>query len=347
MKKSFKALKISFIMGLLLFSMIAVVAPTSSAESKLTTLDTVEEDGGRSKLISFPAYIFMTFDTTELNKPLIIDQAVSVPITIEYKHDVPKSLFNMFALTPLLQNMIFYGSAIAPMIQVRLDVDGPEWANIHFAQPDVIFDIPNPEQSTIVNTELIISPYREAPAKPYSIDITATSTSAGRVTSSSRVFTVTFTPSYIPMINVKIDKPVREVSPRESVNFGVTITNNANKNTIVRFSYDAPNGWAPVINPREIELPPLGTSEVIFSVKAPYNIGWHDETTSMQIICQPFPSPLTAENLSQYEIAAQVADVRLTNYGFSVSGIEPFLLVLVIILIVIIVVFLYLRKQKK
>lgn len=333
-----------FIVGLLMLSIFTIVSPNISADSNFDLPDALKETN-KTGILSFPAYIEMDFDTSPLDKPLIIDQAVSVPVEITYKHGIPKKLYNLIPF-PLVRNQFFFGSAMAPMIQIQLDVKKPDWANVYFAQPSIIMEMPMPEEKSTVQTELIISPYREAPARAYTLEITASSNVAGKVQSTSRLFTVTFTPSYIPMINVEVDKPVREVSPKETVNIPIKVTNNANKNTIVKFSYDAPSEWAPIINPPEIELPPLGTGTVTFSVQAPYSLGWHDEPVHMRVICQPYPSPLSG-NLSQYEIGAQFADIRIVNYGFSIAGIEPLLMVLVILIVIVVIVWFYQKKRKK
>jgi len=347
MIKNLKMVKSLFIVGSLLLSIFIVISPVISAKSDFELLNKETNNGGTGGLLSFPAYIYITTDESALKKPLIIDQSVTVPINITYKHGVPKQLYNLIP-GQLIKNQFFFGSAMAPQIQITLSVvEKPDWANIYFTQPSVLMDMPMPEEKSTISTELVISPYREAPARPYTITILASSNAAGKVQSFTLSKSITFTPSYIPMINVEVEKPMREVSPKETVNFIVKVTNNANKNTIVKFSYNAPKEWAPIINPREIELPPLGIGEATFSVQAPYGIGWHDKTTSMEIICQPYPSPISGEDLSKYEIAAQTADIRVTNYGFSIAGIEPFLVLLVIIVIALAIVWSYQKKKNK
>lgn len=352
MAKNKKVVKNALIVGLLLMSIMHVVLPSISAQDTNQAVSAQDANQGRNKLLTFPSYILLNYDDSPLKKPLIIDQSVSVPFEIKYYHEVPESLYKLVPGS-LLRNTIFFGSAIQPQVQIKLEIiDGPDWANIYFTQPDLIFQIPTPgvkvDDIQPQKTKLIISPYREAPAKPVSIKIKATAAAVGRVEAAERTTEVPFTPSYIPLIDVKVDNPVREVSPRESVSIGITIKNNANKHTIVKLSTDAPGNWAPVLSPSEIELAPSETYVATFSVKAPYGLGWHDKTTSMKVICKPLPSPLSdMENYSKYEIAEQVAFVQLTNYGFSLSGIEPFLGVTAIIIILVAIVLMYMKKQKK
>lgn len=325
----------SILIGLLLISIFAMISPVTSAQEE------------RGRILEFPSYITITYDPSALEKPFMIDKAVNVPIKIEYSHQVPSAWYKLIPL-PTIRNLFFFGNAMAPQVLIKLEiVDKPDWANIHFTQPDLLFEMPEPGESITQETQLVISPYREAPAKPYTITLRATSERAGRVKGFTRDVTITFTPNYIPMISIEVDKPMRQVSPRETVNFNIKITNNANKDTVVRCSYVAPEEWAPIITPREIELKPLQTGQVTFSVRAPYDIGWHDQTVSMRVICQPYPSPLSPDiNQSEYEIAAQVADIQVTNYGFSVGGAEPFIVVLIVILIIIVVVILKFKMKK-
>lgn len=278
----------------------------------------------------------MDFDTTDLNKPLSIDQPVTVPLTIKYYNDFPSEfefLFGLPGIGMLFKKQVF-GSAMAPLQQIKLSiVDPPEWANIHLVKPTVLAQVPFPsDPDTIIETDLVIIPYREAPAESTSITVVAECDDVGKLSSFSDEFTITFSPVYIPRINVVVEQPVRQVSPRETVNFKVTITNNANKRTIVRFDYNAPSEWAPVIT-REVDLAPMAKEVVYFSVKAPYDFGWHDKTISMTVKCQPYPDPLP-DNLSQFESAAISADIQITNYGFSFSGAEPILVILLIIVII-------------
>ncbi len=350
MKNSLGTIKIVMIVAIFMLNIIAIFPTVSSGETgnySEVVNSILAKENQDEKAISYNQYIDVIFDVEQLNKPLVIDQSVNIPVTVKYWHDVPEQLYKAFGLFPLIRNQFFFGAAMAPQVQIKLDfIDKPDWANLNFQSPSVIVDIPNPGETITVTTTMILSPYREAPAKPKSIDIEASVESQGRLKSFNRPFTISFTPSYIPMIFVRINEPVREVSPRETVTFEVEIINNANKYTLVEVDFDASREWAPVLSPREVEIPPGRRETVIFSVKAPYGLGWHDKTTSMTLTCQPYPSPLPT-NFSQYEIGEVKADIQITNYGFSISGIEPFLVFIIIIFVIILVVWFRLKKEEK
>jgi len=340
MTQKYKSVKILVILGLFLISSLGMSILSVSADDSSMAL----RDGGG--LISFGQYIELEFDKSELNKPLTIDQPVNVPITVTYTHDVPASFLSFIQnLAPLMYNKLIFGSMMAPQQQLKITIsDNVDWADIYIDDPIVDIPIPEAGTSSVRKVNLVVTPYREAPAQPKSISVLAECDAVGSLKANSKEHTLTFTPVYIPRIDVVCSSPIRQVGPRENVNFDIKIKNNANKNTIVKLSWDAPEKWAPIMSPQEIYITPNGEETVVFSVTAPYDFGWHDYQTSMRIICQPYPDPMPADNLSSYAIAQVEQGVKVLNYGFSFSGAEPILAVVIVIAVAII---LYLYKKTK
>lgn len=336
MKKNLKTVKATLLIGVLLFSIIISFASSVSAQ---------DPEERNSKIIAFNSYLYVTFDKTNLAKPLNIDEVIDVPMKVTFKTGVPDG-FILNLMPNTLKNWLIYGDAMSPQQKIELSViDKPDWANINLVQPSLLIDFPEPGGEISVDTNLEISPYREAPAVPYSITIEAKCDPVGRIRGISLPFTLTFTPSYIPQVEIYVDEPVREVGPRETVNFNVRIENKANKHTIVQLEHMAPDDWAPSLNVKEIEIAPASSEEVTFSVIAPYSFGWHDNTVSMELKCTPYPSPKPSQYLDIYQNASVGADITITNYGFSVSGSEPIFIVIVIAVIVLIAVLYVYRKK--
>lgn len=302
---------ITGILVLLLLSL-ATIGPVVSADE-----NTAAED--RVKLFSFQSYIDITADDAALNKNLLIDQSINVPLTITYSTDVPDNFLQF--LPWQLRNIILYGSMIGPMQQITLEVlDKPDWADINLAKNDILTNIPNENNPIEKTTSLILSPYEEAPAQPYTITLKASCDQIGRINKFSTQITISFTPSFVPTITIIPENPTRTVGPRESVNFEIKIKNEANKKARItpRINTSA-SEWSPTINPPFFDILPGAEESFTFSVYSPYDFGWHNEIQSFQIdiTTQIFPLNEDAAVGGPYAIY-----LRLNNYGFSMPGFE-------------------------
>jgi len=303
---------ITSILVLLLLSL-ATVGPVVTADETTTSAE------DRVKLFSFQSYIDITADDTALNQNLAIDQSINVPITITYSTDVPDNFLQF--LPWQLRNIILYGSMIGPMQQITLEVlDKPDWADINLAKNDILTNIPNENNPIEKTTSLILSPYEEAPAQPYTITLKASCDQIGRINKFSTQITISFTPSFVPTITIIPENPTRTVGPRESVNFEIKIKNEANKKARItpRINTSA-SEWSPTINPPFFDILPGAEESFTFSVYSPYDFGWHNEIQSFQIdiTTQIFPLNEDAAVGGPYAIY-----LRINNYGFSTPGFE-------------------------
>ncbi len=335
MVKKFDSVKLILILGILL---IGLLTPSLSIPSGKVKADETKS----LALYSFNSYIFIEYDTTPLNEPLFIDESKSVQVTIKYKTDVPE---NFLKLLPWqIKNIIIFGSMIGPMQTIHLEIiDEPEWADIYIATPDVIMDIPVGDEIIEQKTTLILSPKIEAPATPETITIRATSKKIGRINVASMDTTVTFTPSFVPTVTIIPDNPTRTVSPRESVNFKISVTNEANKKARIIPSLNrngSINEWSPTINPPFMDLNPGSSGDFTFSIYTPYSFGWHNDIQAFQIdfTAQIFPLQAAAPEGGPYPIY-----LRVNNYGLSLPGFEG---ITVLAAIAIIAIIIGLKKKK-
>ena len=326
MRKNFRAVQVSLILGMFLFSSIAMLPGVTEKEAKAALL------AQRPKLFSFNSYIDIEYDPTPLNENLNIDESVNVPLTVKYWTDAPE---NFLQFVPWqIRNLFLFGSIIGPMQKLHLEiVDKPDWANIYISQPDILSNIPlgGQESAVEVTTSLILSPRVEAPSQSYSIAITATCDTIGRINGFEHEEFIDFTPSFVPTIQITPEEPTRTVSPRESVNFKITVKNDGNKKTRITPSLsDIDSKWTPTINPPFYDISPGGTGEFTFSIYTPYDFGWHNEIESFQIdfTAQIFPLREDAPVGGPYSIF-----LRVNNYGFSTPGFEIITLFAAIIIV--------------
>jgi len=316
MTKHLRTVKTSLIMGILFFSAIAALSTPASA---------------REYIVTFNSFITLAYESEDLNQPIDINKAVTVPLEIGYYTDV--QIPNFLMLLPFtLRNTMIYGSPM-PQQSVHLKVlNSPDWANIYFSTPDHDVDIPGKDEEPFkIQVNLIISPLREAPSEPFNIEFSIEVEKRGRVMGKTMNYNVNFQPAYVPEIGVTVDRPSRMVGPREEVNVNIKIKNNANYWTIVRHEMiDVPDDWSPIINPTKIEISPGGEETITLSVTPPYNFGWHDETKVIQIDFTPEASPGGGEPGPSVQVY-----LRFNNRGFSTPGFETAFLFIAISLFMI------------
>jgi len=323
-----RAVKATFIIG---FILVGTLLTLSLFSSYSTTAS--------AKVITYPALISIQIDNSSLaalNTPISIESSLHIQIKVGYSFAAPESLAN----GGLLGRLWIYGSVIVfPQIIHLTITDKPDWANIYLVTPDIYFDSPS-ITPTFTTADIVISPYQQAPAQPYSIGINAYAPTLGRIGAVNYSISLNFVPDFIPLISVEIGNPVRQVGPREAVNFPVTIKNLGNKEAIVTgVIKNAPDEWAPLISPTEAIIAPGEESTITFSVVTPYNFGWHNEERTFTIIFTPEKSPPTAPPTAG---APHSVQVRVNSVGFSLPGFEPILLFAALTLVVII-----LKKRKK
>ncbi|MEM0493037.1 MAG: hypothetical protein QXS02_03665, partial [Candidatus Thermoplasmatota archaeon] len=195
------------------------------------------------------------------------------------------------------------------------------------------------DNKTSTVTSLVISPREEAPAVPQSIEIKMTCNEIGRVKSTEKTISLTFTPSFVPTITINVDQPIRTVSPRETVRYKIDIRNNGNKKIRVTPQLiGIDEKWTPTINPPFQDIDSSSEGYFIFSVYAPYDFGWHNEIESFQInfTVQIFPPREGSLTGGPYSIYLQA-----NNYGFSTPGFE-----IITVLSALIIIGLILRKRR-
>jgi len=317
-----KTVKATLVIGLILLGFLFT-----------TTLLSLGPTTASAKLISFHSYMDLSYDTSILNKPLQIDVAIAIPITVKFWTDIP----DVFGKIPWpFNNLILFGSSIVPMQSIHLELlDAPDWANIYFSSPDIISDIPFKQDGVKeIISDLVISPKIEAPAESQKITIKVSIEAIGRLNSYTFQKVISFTPSFIPTISIETDNPIRTVGPHQSVSFKITVKNLGNKITRVTPSFIGEDQkWTTTINPPNFEIYPKQESTFVFSLITPYDFGWHNEYGRFQIDFNsevyPFISGSATNNESIYLV--------VNNNGFSLPGFE-FLVVIIAFIVTVAII---------
>ncbi len=312
MNKSFRALKASLIMLLLLVSTLIIFTPPVPATAKL---------------VSYPS--IMSIEITEqsledLNNPISVDSTLTVQLKIGYAVSGPEWVFNWIegenGIKASIANIWLFGSLVVFPQLLHLEIEEePDWADISFLTSDVyIDDFSN--NFVYTTADLIITPYYDAPNRPKTIKIKATAQPIGRIEGLEFHQQLNFQPDYIPDIFIEVENPTRQASPREAVNFKMNVKNLGNKETLVSGRIvDGPSNWAAIISPAQFTIPPGAEYSVTVSMTTPYDFGWHNELEKFSIEFTPQRSPPSASDPAG---TPRQVDLRVNSVGFSTPGFE-------------------------
>lgn len=237
-----KAKIIIFIFILLLFNPIVyIVASTKD--------NTSECNNNELKLFHFNSYIELDIDTTVLDDPVSLGQAITVPIDVVYSTDIPSDF--LWFLPWQIRNRIIFGTVFVPMQTIHLSItDKPEWGEFIITAPDVMTDIPMGGECSSVSTTLIIILQDNAPAETNSIDIVAYCDDIGRLRGGTNQISVGFTPQFLPCIEIECKDHTIKTPPLQATHVQINITNCGNyisrvTPTLINF----PQNLSPTINP--------------------------------------------------------------------------------------------------
>ena len=309
----------------------------------------------------FDQYIEIDYDASLLNQTIDVDQSLNIPLTITYWTNIPDYLFwdMFFGNCTILQKFLepirgiffaiintwIFGEALPTQLLHVNIVEELPWANVRIATPNVSAEImtnnfskefvtyPPKRNFFQFTSSLIISPLEEAPAQVYSIGLEVICKEKGMINEAVFREDITFTPTFIPKIQIEQERPVRIVSPLDAVNFKIAVTNTANKKVRVTPNLAIMDSkWNPAINPSFHDIVSGEQKDFFFSIYAPYDFGWYDDTKSFQMnfTAEAFPLSEGNEVGGPYQVTLTV-----NNHGFSTPGFE-FLIMLLSLLVIII-----------
>lgn len=321
MKKNFKAIKASLMMGLILISLIAVVMPTGQAALFKLQGNLTASVGGPKRIVT------------------PYGNQLQIPLKIGY------------AISGVGADMVYFANNKA---RIRVEVvEMPEWASISVPIPEVLLDIST--EFKYANTTIGIDVNENAPAMAtdtIKVKITAEYIRGlgGEVAEVTYgPINIDFKPQYAPLLSMNVrNGNLREISPMENAYFQVDMENMANgKSEIVFEVVSLPDGWTlSKPNIKTLGSKSLGddnTGTVTIAVQPPRSFGYHDDRETIQLkvtVRYSFATGETAEK--EYPL-----DLTVYSRGISTVGIEVAAIIVLLIVIILVVVIFLIKKIKK
>jgi hypothetical protein len=238
MKKIFIVVAISI---LLLFPI--VPAKETSADANQSR---------RTPWLMFDSVLEISYDKEVVNHSVFQPDGpvVTIPITIQYKVDIPQQILS----NPLLR-LFFLSTIIISSVQVSLTAENkPEWAIISFAPEKPYITISNTFQNSTAILQIAL--HSDAPANPYRLRIKSETPKIYTIDNAEAYCDLTFRPVYVPLLNGNCD-PSPKTPPNQLTFIPISICNLGNDFTKVTaevLNIDELNGWIVYVTP-ETYLP--------------------------------------------------------------------------------------------
>ncbi len=307
MTRKFKAVKSTAII-LILFSGILLSFTSSSS----------------AQLFGVRMNVKMEYTVTESNRVVPLSGELIVPINVSTQIEG--------VLASFWEKLL---SGITASVDLRIK-ETPAWAT-GLIEPNVV----NPDISQTWDGEearVHISFDENAPANlPVKLVIEMTASAPiNRVKSVTKEAEISFTPTFLPIIDVLPKSTFKEVGPGEVAFFELELENLGNAETEFLFSItDIPEGWIASI-PSNIKVGsqfsggnPKKTIQL--TVTPPYNFGYHNELVTIKISAKGRYFAGSDVGILETEIPEIIFTMR--NRGFSTPGFEIAILFGAIIII--------------
>lgn len=236
--------KLLFITAISLLLLIPVI-PAKESSGQVS-------EGKKAPWLLFDSILKISYDSEVVNHTVFPpDVAVSIPITVQYKNDMPHQILSNYLL-----RLLFLPDIILPQVQASIyTVNSPPWADISFSSKKILFSITDIFITAQVNLIIII--HINAPARPYTFRIKAETPSISRIEDAEAFSDLTITPQYIPDLSL-ICNPSLQAPPNQLTFIPVALWNDGNDITKVTteiVNINELNGWIIYITP-ELYLPP-------------------------------------------------------------------------------------------
>jgi len=275
----------------LIFSLI-IFNPLSISKASTQSPKTVEEENR----FSFNSYVELEYDSNILNKELNLEQSVAMPITITYWTDIPNHIFKF--IPPSVQNIFLFNQPTKPFHTIELSIENdPFWVDISFSSSKLIIPIPLDSSKVKAETVLYITPSKQAPAESYLIELKTSCEPIGKLNGFTYYESLFFTPKFVPLIDISTENQILNVTPNEPQNINITVTNLGNKKArITPIILNKRPEWSSVINPHQIELEQLESTNFMFSIYPPYDFKGYN---TFQLVFEVEVIPLEQDSPTQ------------------------------------------------
>gem|GEM_PF-640116 len=317
MTKKFKAVKASFITGIVLVSVIVAAFPTTSAGIIFNLQSLLNVDWGN-----------------ETDQP-IVPRGELRTLTLDISHTVTKGAFGKGLLIAL--------TGVPIVISVEV-VETPTWCTANIAQGTLSVTL-QPDKVQHVYTKLSMQVADDAPAFGLGyIKIKATAQRAFRVIEGfENTFTLSFLPDYKPLIKPSLPETnSKEIGPMDTAVFPVQIENLGNARTLVLLNVvSIPEGWNAVITSQlTLEEGQGSTGTAYLVIKPPKGFGYHYDEQTIRISMQPVKADDPSKKGEIY-----YESFLVQSRGFSTPGFEA--IAFIGSLAVAFLLMSYFRKRKK
>jgi hypothetical protein len=314
MTKRFKTMKSSIVIGVLLVSVFAAIIPTSSAGLILNLSSYVDVGWGNETL-----------------KPLV-PLGEAQQLTLNVRYGVTKGAFLSQAFFTLYQGR---------QVNIKLEVtEKPDWCTATLKSDTITTAVASIE--TTLSTTLTLRVDESAPAFGAGyVMIKASVSKIGAIDGYSQVFTLEFSPAYLPMINAQLPEGnSKSIGPMDTAVFPITVENMGNARTTVFFKIDnVPEDWIAVVTDDiTLDEGKGSTGTVYLTIKPPKGFGYHNDDRSIIVTM----TPARAEELSN-QGESKTVTVIIESRGFSTPGFESLLFIGALLAVVLI---LKLKKKK-
>jgi hypothetical protein len=322
---------ISIFVILLLFNIGFISLTSNYAKSSSIAID--------NKLITYNSYIDFDIDISPLNEPLRIDETTTIPINVTYTTDIPSNFIRFLPFR--LKYRFLYEQTINPMQNIILEIlDEPSWANIYILPSVTPVNIPFDNETSNTTVNLVISPTIDAPAQPYTITLRVSCESIGRVNGSSYRESFSFTPAFIPCMEINSAQYVNltqnksEILPIEIKNCGNKISRITS--SIINNTYDNLFNITPSI----VEISPQETYTFSLNITPSVDIeGNIPVNLSFKLEAYPY--------VEDYDYLIEYHNIDVEIYPVEEEGFELSLSSIIIIVLILIIVFLLFDKKYK
>lgn len=314
--KNNKIIKASILTLILLFSVITVIVPTTSAGT----------------FISLNSYVDVIWAANETQKP-VIPRGEMRQLDLELRYQVTTG-----GIAAQMVFMIYQGRQVNIKMEV---IDTPSWCTANLKSGTLTTTISSFEKE--LSTVLTLRIEDDAPAYGAGfVKIKATVPKIGVIDGFNQEFTLEFTPAYLPMISAQLPEGnSNKIGPMDTASFPIEVTNLGNARTRVFFEIEyMPKGWIAVITD-DITLDEGQGSQgtAYLTIKPPKSFGYHYDEESIRVKM----TPARAEDI-QNRGGSSYVTVIVESRGFSLLGFEVVLLLIGIILLGVLI---YIFKKKK
>jgi hypothetical protein len=317
-----KTVKTCFILGLLLFSTLTCLVPTSSA----------------GPIVALSSFIDVSWNASASEKPIVPRGGLRT-IDLDVRYGITKGWFLADLILP------FYRGR---QVNIKLEIlNYSSWCTPTLKSGSVPTIIQN--EPVTLNSQITLTVDVDAPAYAGGfVRMRASVDKIGPIDGFEQEFYLEFTAAYLPLIQTQLlDTNTQLIGPMDTAVFQIQVENLGNARTKVIFEVDLdslPKDWTAQPTDTLIlnEPPQQGdTATAYLTVRPPKSFGYHYDVANIRVKV----TPTRAEN--QKEIGTpEYVTVVVESRGFSFIGLEVVAPIIIIVALAIFLVYFYMRRKK-